>query len=298
MTGASGVLGRAIVLEAQRRDHYVVALYRSLAPSMPGVDFQQLDITNAEDVERTFSRIRPDTVIHAAAEVRVDWCEDHPDEAASTNIEGSRNVAGAAHRCGSSLLYVSTDSVFRGDRGNYLEEDETFPLNVYAQTKLAGEVAVLSALPTAIVARTTFYGWGGEHKLGLLDWIVGELEQGREVPGFTDVVFCPVSIEDVAAALFDLLEHNCSGRYHVVGSEVVSKYEFARRVAKKFEYDPGLVKPAKLADRNLRARRPLDTSLNIDRLRRALGRDMPNVEAGLDKLRRSRRLGRTMREDG
>lgn len=298
VTGASGVLGTAVSLEARKRGYEVVAFYHSIVPDIPDASTEKLDIRETREVEKTISRVHPDAIIHSAAEVRVDWCEDHPDDAASTNVDGSRNIAKAARNCGSSLLYVSTDSVFRGDHGNYLEDDETFPLNVYARTKLAGEDAVLSASPAAIVARTTFYGWGGEHKPGLLGWILGQLENGKELPGFTDVVFCPVPVADVAAALLDLLEQRCSGRYHVVGSEAVSKYDFARRVAQRFGYDPNLVKPSKLADLHLRAQRPLDTSLTIDKLRNILGRDMPNVAEGLDKLAWSRGVHRTKREDG
>lgn len=291
------MLGTAVALEARRRGYEVVGLYHSVLPTVPGVSAEKLDIRDAEQVERTLSRARPDVMIHAAAEVRVDWCEDHPDEAARTNVDGTRNLAEAMARLGVPFLYVSTDSVFRGDRGHYSEEDEPGPVNVYAGTKLAGEEATLKALPEAIVARTTFYGWGGEHKPGLLDWILGELEQGREIPGFADVVFCPIAVDDVATALLDLLERNGSGKYHVVGSETITKYEFARRVARRFGYDPSLVKPARLADRKMRALRPLDSSLNIDKLRRTLGRDMPNVAEGLDKLA-SRRFDRSKREDG
>jgi dTDP-4-dehydrorhamnose reductase len=278
------MLGSAVALEARKRGCEVVSLYRSVLPSTPDVRTEKLDIRNAQEVERILSRLRPDAVVHTAAEVHVDWCEDHPEEAAATNVNGTRNLAEAAARLGAGFLYVSTDSVFQGDRGNYSEEDETGPLNVYARSKLAGEEVTLKALPGAIVARTTFYGPGGQHKPGLLGWILDELQHGRELPGFTDVVFCPVPVNDVASALLDLLERDSSGMFHVVGSEAVSKYEFARRVAAKFGYDPNLVKPSALVDLKLRARRPLNTSLNISKLRRALERSMPNVEEGLDKL--------------
>ena len=298
VTGASGMLGTALALEARQRGYEVVALYHSALPTVPDVSAEKLDIREVQEVDRILSRVHPDVIMHAAAEVRVDWCEDHPDEAVRTNVDGTRNLAKVAARLGVQFLYVSTDSVFRGDRGKYREEDETCPLNVYASTKLAGEEATLSALPGAVVARTTFYGCGGEHKPGLLGWILGELEQGREIPGFADVVFCPVAVDDVAGALLDLLEHNGSGKYHVVGSEAVTKYEFARRVAQRFGYDPNLVKPSKLGDRKMRALRPLDSSLNIDKLRRTLGRDMPNLAEGLEKLAGCVKLDRSKREDG
>jgi len=284
VTGASGMLGHAIVLEAQRRRYDVVAFFHSVPVLVPGVVTAQLDIIDVDAVQSMFSRVRPHVVLHAAAETRVDWCEDHRDDAAQINIEASRNLAQVAARLDATFLYVSTDSVFDGTRGDYKETDTPLPLNVYANTKLEGEEAVLQSLPSSIVVRTNFYGWGGEHKAGLLDWIVRELARGRSIPGFTDVMFCPLLVSDAATVFLDLLERKVSGVFHVVGSEATSKYDFARNVALKFGYDPSLVKPSRLSDVTMRARRPLNTSLNVERLQIALGRDMPGVAEGLSRL--------------
>ena len=97
-------------------------------------------------------------------------------------------------------------------------------------------------------------------------------------------MFCPLLVSDAATVFLDLLEHNVSGVFHVVGSEAMSKYDFARNVALKFGYDPSLVKPSRLSDVTTRARRPLNTSLNVERLQIALGRDMPGVAEGLSRL--------------
>ena len=281
VTGASGMLGRSVALEARRRGYEVVGFFHSVVPSIPGVKTVRMDVRNAQNVDHALMSVHPDVIVHAAAEVRVDWCEDHPGEAERTNRDGSRNLAVVAAKCGSTFLYVSTDSVFPGDRGNYSEEDQPGPLNVYARTKLAGEDAVLDVLPGAVVARTNFYGVGGRHRRGLLGWVVNELNHRRTLPGFTDVVFSPAPVKAVAEALVDLLDPAYAGRIHVVGSESISKYQFARKVAAKLGHDMDLVRPARLADQDLRAPRPLDTSLNADKLNLTLGRTLPSVDEGL-----------------
>src|SRR6266702_3407744 len=251
VTGASGMLGAAVVSEAVKRGYETTGLYHRTPISLSGAASGALDIRSLSNVRDVLGSISPDLILHAAADVRVDWCEDHPEEAALTNVEGSANVARVAAEIGARLLYVSTDSIFDGKRGGYRETDIANPLNVYARTKFDGEAAVLSELPAALVARTNFYSWGGEHKLGLLAWILRELSHGRSLLGFTDAIFCAIPSNDVAVALIDILQGECSGIFHVVGPEAISKYDFARRVAKQFGYDPDLVTPAKLADANL-----------------------------------------------
>jgi len=288
VTGATGMLGTAVLNEAAKRGYETIGLYHRTPAS--GVTSRTLEIRSLSSVRDVLRSLSPSFIVHAAADVRVDWCEDHPEEAALTNIEGSANVARVAAEIGARLLYVSTDSVFDGIRGDYRETDIASPLNVYARTKLHGEVAVQRELPTAVVARANFYGWGGEHKVGLLSWILKELSHGRSLLGFTDAIFCAAPAHEVAAALIKLLVGESSGIFHVVGPEKISKYDFACRVASQFGYDPNLVTPAKLGDANLRAPRPLNTSLNTDKLQSVLGLKLPGVSEALERLAREVRI--------
>jgi len=171
ITGASGVLGMALALEARTRGHDVVALYRSTPIAIPGVSCRRVDLLNESQTLALLEEIRPDHILHAAAEVRVDWCEEHPEEAVRANVDTSVTLAEYAARADAGLTYISTDSVFDGKKRNYTESDPPAPLNVYSTSKLRGEVEVLQRCPAAIVARTNFYGWTGHHKTGLVDWI-------------------------------------------------------------------------------------------------------------------------------
>jgi len=291
VTGASGLLGASVVATAVRFGRDVVGLYNRHPVSLNGAHFIAADLRNRVAVEEAFEKFRPSAVIHCAAETNVDWCQEHPEEARVMNVGASRSIAEIAARYGAYFLYVSTDAVFDGARGNYSETDPPAPANLYAQTKLEGEEAVLAAYTDAAIARVTIYGWNVQSKQSLAEWIFEQLRSGNTVAGFTDVVFCPILANDLADILLAMAERKLTGIFHVVGSEAVSKYEFARRMAKVFQFDPAKVMPSQLAQAKLRAPRPRNISLNTGKICAQLGRSMPDVDSGLRRFAQLRAEG-------
>jgi dTDP-4-dehydrorhamnose reductase len=291
VTGASGLLGASLVSLAREQGREVVGLYHRHPVHIDGVKMFAADLTDRAAMQRIFQEIRPSGVVHCAAATSVDWCEEHPEEAHSINAMMPAAVAAIASECGARLLYISTDSVFDGEHGNYAETDTPAPVNVYAQTKLQGEREVFGQYPAAAIARATLYGWNAQNKDSLAEWILKQLKLGNVVPGFSDVVFCPLLANHLAEIILAMLDKNLAGLYHVVGSEPVSKYEFARQVALTFCFDPGQVVPTRMADASLKARRPLNTSLNTTKICAALGRSMPDVAAGLCPFAQLRESG-------
>lgn len=291
VTGASGLLGASLVTLARERGREVVGHhYRHSAP-MDGVKLLAADLADPSEIRRIFQEVRPSSVVHCAAATGVDWCEDHPQETHQVNVVAPSVIAEITSSSDTRLLYISTDSVFDGQRGNYAETDTPAPVNVYATTKLQGEREVLRRDPAASIARINLYGWNAQKKDSLAEWVLKQLTAGSIVRGFSDVIFCPVLVNDLAEILLALLDQNLPGIYHVVGSEPVSKYEFARRVACTFGFDPGQVVAAQIADARLKAQRPRDTSLNTGKICAALGRSMPDVDAGLRRFAQLRESG-------
>jgi dTDP-4-dehydrorhamnose reductase len=284
VTGASGLLGASLVKLAQEQRRKVVGLYHRNPIRLPGVSLVRADLTQESEIRRLFSEISPTVVMHCAAETRVDWCEENPDATREINVGVSQRIAEITATAGSQMLHISTDSVFDGVCGGYAETDQPAPVNIYAQTKLEAERAVLGSNPRAAVARINMYGWNLQPKQSIAEWILGQLTQGREVPGFTDVIFCPILANDLAEILLAMTDDQLAGTYHVVGSERVSKYEFGRRVASTFGFDPAKVVPARLGDARLKAPRPFNTSLNTEKICAALTRSMPDVDSGLKRF--------------
>ena len=288
VTGASGLLGAAVVSLAHRQGFEVVGLCHRHQVDIPGISLRCVDLTSETETCRVFEELRPSAIVHCAAATNVDWCEQHAGEAYELNVTMSERIAQIASRIHAQLLYISTDSVFDGAGGPYAEGDPPAPLNIYAQTKLKGEQEVMRITPSAAIARVTFYGWNVQSKQSLAEWILQKLVLGETVQGFRDVIFCPILTDDLAQVLLALLERNLTGLYHVVGPEPMSKYEFAHRLACAFGFDPNQIIPASLAEAKLSAARPRDTSLNTNKICSALGRAMPDVDSGIRRFMQMR----------
>lgn len=291
ITGGSGLLGSSLISLARAQGRNAVGLYYRHRVSMAGVKFLAADLTDEAEIPRIFSEVRPSSVVHCAAATNVDWCQEQPDAANKVNVAATWAVADITSRNNIRLLYISTDSVFDGKSGNYVETDTPGPVNVYAATKLLAEREVIRRNPAAAIARVNFYGWNAE-KESLAEWVLKRLSNRLAVPGFSDVLFCPMLVDDLTEILLALLDRDLSGIYHIVGSEAVSKYEFARRVASTFGFDPEQVVATPLAEARLKAPRPQNTSLNTSKICAALGRPMPDVDTGLRRFAKLREAGR------
>lgn len=291
ITGASGLLGSSLVSLARDKGRDVVGLCHRHALNLPGTRTVKVDLTDESKVERVFDELQPESVIHCAAQTNVDWCQEHPESARCINAGASGAIARIAARTQTRLLYISTDSVFDGARGNYSEDDAPAPLNAYAESKLEGEREVLAQYPLAAIARVNIYGWNAQNKPSLAEWILGQLVSGQVVRGFTDVLFCPILANDLAEILLAIVDRKLNGIYHVVGAEVVSKYDFAISVAATFDLDCNKIVPAKIAESKLKAPRPRNMSLSTEKICRALVRLMPDVNTGLQRFRRLRAEG-------
>jgi len=300
ITGASGLLGLNLALEAAK-EHTVFGTANSHAFASPPSAFQvvQTDLLAPGAVESLFKQTRPDWVIHCAALANVDACEADPALASQLNTELPRKLAqlcqaptgqadnrsssaGNVTRGGARLLHISTDCVFDGQRGSYSEEDTPNPLGVYARAKLEGELAVLQANPQAIVARVNLFGWSPSGKRSLAEFFYNNLSAGKQVMGFTDVLFCPLLANDLAHVLIEMLGKGLSGVYHTVSSECLSKYEFGLRLAHQFGLDAGLIQPTSVMQGGLKAARSPNLSMRTDKLAAALGHPLPSVSTGIE----------------
>lgn len=285
VTGASGLLGANAVFEWSRQGLDVIALFGSHAISVPGLKSLRCSLLDAKQTEKAIRTVNPRWIIHCAAATNMDWCERNADDCFRINAEASRLLAKTAKSLGARFLYVSTDNVFSGERGDYEESDPTGPMNVYAKSKLAGEQAVVRELADSLIVRTNIYGWNMQPKESLAEWMLGQLRQHSPFLGFEDAVFSPILANDLADCLREMMSSELQGVFHVAGREACSKYDFGRRLAGVFALDSSLVQPSSIRDSKLVAPRPLNTSLNTDKIARALGRSMPTLQSGLERFK-------------
>ncbi|HSB02545.1 MAG TPA: SDR family oxidoreductase [Anaerolineales bacterium] len=283
VTGASGLLGISLALEAMR-EYEVIGVDRGKLKSAP---FQVIkaDLLHRNAIDTIFSQVQPDWLINCAALANLEACEEYPDRARILNADIPGELAQACARKGVRFTHISTDAVFDGEKTDpYTEEDQPNPLGVYAKTKLAGERAVQEADAKAIVARVNFYGWSLSGQRSLGEFFVNNLSAGKYVNGFTDVTFCPTLVNHTIRTLLAMLEKDLCGLYHVVGGQSMSKYQFGVEIARRFGLRESLIQPKSVLSSSLTARRSHNLWLSAHKLSTDLGGEIPQFSTGLDEF--------------
>lgn len=266
LTGAGGQLGQT--LQANLPE----AIERS---AMTRAD---LDITDAHAVDACVDRLQPDWIVNAAAYTSVDQAESEPDRAWAINRQGVAHLATAAHRHGARLLQVSTDFVFDGSqRRPYQPDDAPNPLNVYGQSKLAGEQAARECTDgDAVILRTAWvYSATGRNFLTTMVRLMREREQLKIVDDQTGT---PTATTDLAQAMLAMMTADASGGiHHYTNAGEATWYDFAREIRQRLTQTNPDWKLAQLAPTNTAgfptpARRPAYSVLGCDTVEALTGR--------------------------
>lgn len=267
IAGAGGQVGGFLAAEAARRGYDVHALARD-----------QFDIADPAAAGRHIGT--GDVVVNCAAFTNVDAAESEPAAAEAINATGPGNLARACATFGARLVHISTDYVFSGDgRVPYEIDDPTAPLGVYGKTKLAGELAVLAALPDAHVVRTSWVYTGGSGTDFVA--VMRRLAAGdRVIDVVDDQAGSPTYAKDLVDALLEVCGGGPNGPVrgpilHAVNSGAVSRFEQARAVFAEVGADPDRVRPVNTAAVPRPAPRPVYSAMSM----------MESVKAGLSPLR-------------
>ncbi|MBM3262402.1 MAG: dTDP-4-dehydrorhamnose reductase [candidate division Zixibacteria bacterium] len=248
---------------------------------------EELDITDADQVETVLSAHRPDMVINTAAYHKVDECESYPEKTFAVNALGPRNLALSCRGLGITLVHVSTNFVFDGTADNpYDEQDLPGPVNVYGTAKLAGEHLVRALCPRHFLIRTAgLYGLsqqqsGGGKGYNFVDLM---LKLGRErgrVSVVCDQILAPTYTADLAETLARLIETDAYGTWHITNNGACSYYDFTRTIYRIAGID-AVVEPVSTAAFGAKARRPLYGVLDNKRIRTLGIKPLRTWEEGL-----------------
>jgi len=246
-----------------------------------------VDITQKERTLESVVKLHPFVVVHTAAETNVDLCETDHEHARRINVEGTANIAEGCAKIGAKMILLSTDYVFDGFKGNYSETDQPNPISYYGLTKLEGERIVTSTLQDSLIVRTSvLYGWHPS-KLNFATWVIKSLREHQTLRVVKDHVNSPTLADNLARAIRAAIERHIEGLLHVAGSERISRFDFAREIAKSFDLDANLLDPVEMRDLSWAAKRPRDSSLDVAKAERELGIGLLGVNRGLEEMLRN-----------
>lgn len=243
VTGFTGYVGR-IISDYFGNDHEIFGTSSACPETERNF---RCDLRNEYEVKALSEKIQPDIVIHAAGQKDISFCENNPEAAYAINSHATAHVAKAFGES-SRIIYISTDYVFDGNRGNYSEDDVTAPLTMYGKSKLLGEQqgATIAGDNFSVIRTAALYN---EHSK-FIEYLTDNLSQGKSVSCFTDTYYSPTYYVDLLTAITSLLgNRNERQIFHVSGSRA-SRYEFASFVAKAYNYDAALVLPEPHSSQN------------------------------------------------
>jgi dTDP-4-dehydrorhamnose reductase len=283
ITGGGGFVAGSVIQQAPTDWELHALSGKEPLTRRNGLVWHTLDLKEPEVVKRTLAQIAPDVVIHVAAMANIDFCEQHPDAARKINVGLTQAVGDSCARGGARFIYVSTDNVFDGVRGGYTEEDHPTPINEYARTKAAGE-AIARGVAGSVVARLAlvmgFGPLGGGNSF--LERTIPMLRAGETINVPPEEIRTPIDVLTLGRSLLDLAAGSFEGTIHLAGSDVLDRVTLTRRIAERFGYSPGLVRPKSPEQIPGRAPRPRDVSMSNALARSTLATPMLSFDAALD----------------
>ena len=285
ITGASGLLGTKLCEIALRKNHEVYSAYSQHRP-LYGTPVK-LDILDLKAEQQILDKIKPQGVVHAAALTDVDKCETEKELAWKTNVEATTNLVRLCKERDAYLVYVSTDYVFNGEKGTYKEMDDPAPINHYGLTKLKGEEAVQTLNKYCIVRGSVIYGsTPATGKTNFALWLLDKLRKKEEVKIITDQWNSPTLNVSMAEMILQILEKRVNGIFHLAGATRLSRYEFAEHLAETFNLDPKYIKPVQSEHIKWIAKRPKDSSLDVNKAKRTLAIKPLEIREALETMKK------------
>jgi len=280
ITGAFGQLGHSLQSILSKKSNYeLICTGRKVKKGQEGIS---LDIRNQVALKELINTTAPDILINLAAMTNVDACELNP------KLAGEINVAGLEHICDSfkgKIIHLSTDYVFDGTSGPYKEDDPLNPISIYGKTKLASEHILLEKnIKNLVIRGNVLYDYSPNTSASFLNWVVFSLKSNQEIKVVEDQFNNPTWTRSMSDIIELSIKNDLEGIIHWGDSVHISRFEFAKLIAKKFSLNESLIKPVLTSELNQPARRPLQSGLSTEKLVKMLDIIPPSIDDCLDEI--------------
>jgi dTDP-4-dehydrorhamnose reductase len=274
ITGAAGLIGQYFLKTAARwaPEWEVHSLTRD-----------DVDLTDHHAVERMWRSLKPDAVIHCAALSRTKDCEQDPQLARRINVEATAHLARLSKDI--PFIFLSSGEVFDGRRGWYREEDEALPINMYGKTKLEAEQYVLQN-PRHTVVRIVLTAGASQHgDRSFVEDMCRSVKGGKKVTLYGDEFRCPLPAGAIARSVWEVLDKDASGLYHLGGRERLSRWEIGQALLRWYPELQGHLVEGSVGG-HAGAPRPADLSLNCEKIQALLSFPIPGFRSWLKNRKR------------
>ncbi|MEM3846675.1 MAG: SDR family oxidoreductase, partial [Candidatus Parvarchaeota archaeon] len=227
----------------------------------------QLDITDNNALKFLLEKVNPKTVIVTAALTDVDKCEVNPELAYKINAVPFHYIIDYLKKVNGRFIQISTDYVFSGNEGNYSENDNRKPINVYGKTKMNAEDIIMnSSIDYTIIRTSGIFGLNqATGKTNFFLWIYNSLKDNKEIYLVRDQYYSPTYNSTLANAVREIVDRDLSGIIHFSSKDRITRYDFGILVADIFNLEKTLIRETIMENMKWSARRPRDSSLNNEK---------------------------------
>lgn len=274
MTGASGYVGRGLMKYLPPEGNTIIPIGFNIGGGPGGI--YSLDLTDLTKTNLYIKNAQPDIIIHLAGNKDLFRCETDKTFSTKINYEISKNIVEQCSAGKIRLIYISTDYVFNGEGAPFNELSQPNPTTQYGKDKLATENFIMETLSDHAIIRTAgIFGL----KNDFVGTVIKHLQQKSVFYAYTNLKNTPTFIRDLSSMLHIIINKRHIGIFHCAGSESISRYDFAFKIAKAFQFEESLIAAAKLDLSN--DLRPSDLSMDCSRTYKILKYYPEDIQANL-----------------
>lgn len=284
VTGANGFLGQHLTLYLIGKGYTVIGCNRGVCriAAQDLFTYHSVDFTDENAVSAMVAAVKPDILIHCAANSKPDDCENDKSACLLQNVEATKFLLQACKHLQTQFIFISTDFIF-GENGPHSEDDIPEPLNFYGESKLIAEQAVInSGLLYTIVRPVFIYGSVLEGmRPSFLHWVKNNLEQNKPIKVVSDQQRTPTFVMDICKGIAAIIEQKVSGTFHLAGRDILSPYQMAVAVADFLGRNAALIENVTSDTFIETVQRAKRSGLKIDKAKSVLGYQPVSFEEGV-----------------
>ncbi len=285
--GSTGLLGSNLVKLYSDTGIEVKAFSRSISNNIKSISNQVIDFKRLElELNSYFRSWQPDIIINTIALVNLNECEKQKEYCYKTNVKIAERLAIVAKIYHSYFIHISTDHYYNDLQYKHREDDSIVLLNYYAETKRHAEKNVLHLYENSLVVRTNIIGFRNTDTLSFFEWLHNSLKKGITIDLFNDFHTSPISVRKLGSLLLKCYNNKLTGIYNIASSEVIDKYSFGIKVAKKFELNDIHINESSLYNfqQQNEIKRASNLGLDVSKIEKALNTKMPSINETITEL--------------
>ena len=277
------LIGNALLKNSKNEFDILTTFYKNHISIKNVRSFQYSFPNDLNNLRELLEKEKPDVLVNTMGYSNIDFCELNKSDTEMLHVEVTEKICKLCENIGTKQIFLSSDYVFDGEKGNYSEDDVPNPVNYYGLSKLKAEQLILKNPINTVIRTSVIYDW--DYRARFFNSVIKNLQNNQEVNATTDVYNSVTFLDNLVESIFKVITLNQNGIFHVVDSACVNRFEFAEMIAKIFRLDKNLIKTVSVQDepKNI-AKRPKNACLNNSKAKKELGLNFNTIEEGVSRV--------------